>query len=262
MTPRRSCSCGGRTDADKGAGPAARRGRVSSRVSSTRTSLVRLAEPRDVPALSAIRAALSIRSSSQREVAGNTVTSAAAPSARGFLLGSSPETYGSYVAGEAVMVAESGGRVVAYSVVLPDALLRRSEVYEKREQAGLDPALLRRLERSRVAYYDQLAALPGFGPLAVGLAYRHLLRSLEEHDALLATTVVEPVRNVAAVPLLLGVGFQPVGRIDEVYPEAGRVSSCVYAVTREAVCAVRASRRALRFEGRLGSNRSLVAAEP
>lgn len=215
---------------------------TSSGVSGT-TGNVRLAEPRDVPALSAIRSALTLQV--------GTLRAGVAPRARGFLLGSAPETYAMYVAAGAVMVAEVGGRVVAYSVVLPDALLRRSEVYAKRNQAGLEPGLLEWLERSRVAYYDQLASLPGHAALAVNLAYRHLRCAIEVHDAVLATTVVEPVLNEAAVPLLVGVGFRPVGEVEEVYPEVGRIRSRVHAVTREAAADVRSTARALRFERRL-----------
>ena len=207
------------------------------------TSTVRPAEPRDVPALSAIRAALTLQLGIQHD--------GVAPQARGFLLGSAPETYAMYVAAGAVQVADVKGRAVAYSVVLPDSLLRSSEVYAKREQAGLEPGLLEWLERSRVAYYDQLASLPGHAALAVNLAYRHLQRTIEIHDAVLATTVVEPVQNAAAVPLLMGVGFRPVGEVEEVYPEVGRIRSRVYAVTRESVAAVRSTARALRFERRL-----------
>lgn len=205
---------------------------------------LRPATQADVAALGALKGALALQPPSTA----NTEDQAGA---RGFLLGSSAETYAVYVAAGAVLLAEAGGRLVAYSVVLPDELLRSSEVYEKRHQAGIAPELLARLERSRVAYFDQLAALPGHGVLAVRLAYEHLLLAMETHHAVLATTVVEPMRNVSAVPLLLGVGFVPVGEVDEPYPEVGRIRSCVYAVTREAVEAVRRSPRGARYEHRL-----------
>lgn len=202
-------------------------------------SEVRRAVASDAARLSEIRASLAL-------------TSVQAPAAAGgFLLGSAAETYSAYIAGGCVMVVESRGAVVAFSVVLPDALLRRSEVYAKRHSSTLPPALLTRLERSKVAYFDQLAAVPRRGLDAAGLAYRHLLDTFESHDAVIATTVVEPVENRAAVPFLAGVGFRAVGFIDEEYPQVGRIRSRLFLADSAALGAVRATPLAARYERRL-----------
>jgi hypothetical protein len=212
----------------------------------------RLAEAADVPRMGEIRSAVPLRQHAvaRGEEEGSAVT--AGTSVRGgYLLGSSAEVYGHYVEQGCVMVAEARGVVVAYSVVLPDSLLRLSDVYAKRHAAGLPAALLQRLERSQVAYFDQLAALPGSGVVAAGLAYHHLVDAFWDHDAVLATTVLEPVENRAAVPLLHAIGFVPVGEIDEEYPVVGRLRSRVYAAERAAVAAVRATPLAQRYERRI-----------
>lgn len=207
---------------------------------------VRPAVASDVDQLLAIKSRLALRPERREAPVGATLR------AGGFLLGTSREAYADYIELGCVLVAERGSAVVAFSVVLSDAVLRSAPVYAKRGEAGIAPALLERLEHARVAYFDQLAAQPGHGAAAPGLAYRHLLTALATHDAVLATTVVEPVENLAAVPLLRAVGFVPVGVIDEAYPEAGRIRSRVYLAERAAVDAVRATRRAARFERRIG----------
>jgi hypothetical protein len=225
------------------------------------TALIRRAVKADVKRLGVIRSALSPFSAGNRGEAGSAATHSA-PGARGFLLGSSESTYEAYVSNDTVLVAEARNEVVAYSVVLPDAVLRRSDIYAKRHHAHLEPALLALLERSNVAYFDQLASLPGHGFAAVHLAYRHLLETLRSHDAVLATTVVAPVENLHAVPLLRGMGFKPVGLIDEVYPEAGPIRSRVYLADRAAVAAARRSPLAIRFERRIAFQERLPALEP
>lgn len=202
-------------------------------------ALVRPATGDDVAALLALRAGLTPR---WREPF--------TPAAGGFLLGSTEETYRAHVANGCVWVGETRGLVEAYSVVLPDAVLRTTEVYAKRHQADLPPGLVERLEAARVAYFDQLAARPGYGATATRLAYLHLLDACASHDAVLATTVVEPVVNRAAVPLLEAVGFTAVGSIAEHYPDVGAITSRVYLVETHAVLAAARSPRGVRFERR------------
>lgn len=199
--------------------------------------IVRPAEAGDVEALMAIRALLTPR---WRE--------SFAGAAGGFLLGSTVDAYHAHVANGCVMVTEVAGAVNAYSVVLPDAVLRTTEVYAKRHDAGLAPGLLERLEGAKVAYFDQLAARPGHGAAATRLAFLHLIETCAVHDAVLATTVIEPVVNRAAVPLLEAVGFRPVGSIEEQYPEVGAVTSRVYLVETCSVVAAVATARGERFK--------------
>ncbi len=200
-------------------------------------SSVRPADLGDVAALMSIRSALTPR-----------WHEAFVPAAGGFLLGSSDDAYRALVSNGCVMLAETAGKVTAFSVVLPDSVLRSSEVYGKRHDAGIAPESVARLEGARVAYFDQLAAVPGHGPAATMLAYLHLLDTCKTHDAVLATTVIEPVVNRAAVPLLEAVGFRAVGSIAEHYPDVGPIMSRVHLVESGAVAAAAASTRGMRFQ--------------
>lgn len=202
-------------------------------------SSVRPATDGDVGTLMALRASLTPR-----------WPESYAPTAGGFLLGSTEGVYRDRVASGCVWVAETRGVVNAYSVVLPDGVLRRTEVYTKRHDAGLAPQLLERLDAARVAYFDQLAARPGHGVAATRLAYLHLVAACESHDAVLATTVIEPVTNRAAVPLLEAVSFTPVGCIHEHYPGVGAVTSRVYLAESGTVKAAVGTERGIRFDRR------------
>lgn len=107
------------------------------------------------------------------------------------------------------------------------------------------------LEGRRVAYFDQLVAEARQEWLSARLAYLHLLSVFERHDAVLATTVMEPIENRAALPYLEATGFLTLGAIDEHYPEIGDLRSRIHVLTKKRFEEVRRSPLARRFERRL-----------
>ncbi|NVB39502.1 hypothetical protein G6O69_16795 [Pseudenhygromyxa sp. WMMC2535] len=151
----------------------------------------------------------------------------------GFLLGSDPAVYGQLLAGGRVWLLEVAGEVVGFSVTLDDAALRRSALWDRREQVdwsqGLDPEALL---GSRIAYFDQLAVLPDRRNRYWGvfLAVRALDELFADHDLVLTTTVVEPIVNDAALPLLVRAHARRLGVIEERYPEVGRVCSAIHLI--------------------------------
>lgn len=178
----------------------------------------------------------------------------------GFLLGASAEVYLQYVSLGCVRVAgrrqegvagSGKEQVVAFSVILPDEVVRRSPLYESREKAELAPGVLAWLESLRVAYFDQLVTEDGHTGAAAPLAYQHLIEAFETHDVALATTVLEPFENRAAQPFLDFAGFAALGSIDEHYPQVGALRSKIHGVSKERFEEARRTALAVRFERRL-----------
>jgi hypothetical protein len=152
----------------------------------------------------------------------------------GFLLGTSERGYAALIEAAQVTVLCSDGQPVGFCVALPDAVLRASELWARRDQVdwgGFDPSAV---EAAPVGYFDQLAVLPGHRRAgAVALALRGAWGLFSTgHAHLLATTVVAPVRNTAAIPLLARVGARRVGSIAEVYPEIGPLVSDLHLLAR------------------------------
>lgn len=153
----------------------------------------------------------------------------------GFLLGSDRDQYREHVSHSRVMVSQSrDGEIDAFSVVLDDDAFRASELWEQRRHADVPAELLARFASARLAYFDQLVARPGRAWASARLAFHHMVDAMRRHDALLATTVVEPVVNSAALPFLREVGFEVVGHVEETYPRIGRLRSAVHLLTRDA----------------------------
>lgn len=150
----------------------------------------------------------------------------------GFLLGSSREQYAFLVEHAQVTVLEEApGRLAGFAVALPDAVLRATELWARRESIRWEAASPEALEGARVAYFDQLAVRPPprCRTYAPALAVAALARLAESgHEHLFATVVREPVRNRASLPLLEAVGARKVGEIEEEYEGVGRVLSEVY----------------------------------
>ena len=206
-------------DADErlGHGPGARR------ATPRRGAVVRLAEPSDLDGLVALREARAWRADAPPTAAG------------GFLLGSDREHYRDHVAHGRVMVTPAAaGGLDAFSVVLDDAAFRASDLWERRRHADVPAELVARFEHVRLAYYDQLVARPGRAWASTRLAFHHVVEAIRRHDAMLATTVVAPVVNAAALPFLREIGFELVGHVDETYPRIGRLRSALYLLTRDA----------------------------
>lgn len=212
---------------------------------------VRAALPHDVERLCEIRASRAL----QPEDAAN----GSAPRG-GFLLGASEATYEAYVAAGCVNVLVGDPEhVVAFSVVLPDEAVRSSSIYARRHQSDLAPEVIAWLESQRVAYFDQLVAEAGLEGVSARLAYLHLIEAFERHDAVLATTVIAPVENRAALPFLIATGFEALGSIDESYPVIGELRSKIHVLTKHRFSEVRASSRAERFERSLRRSESRLS---
>lgn len=150
----------------------------------------------------------------------------------GFLLGASAEAYAWFVEHAQVLVLEDPEHGVGgFAVALPDAVLRTTDVWVRRRSIAWKGASWDALEDARVAYFDQLAVRPDrrFRMYVAALAVAALVGIVESgHEHLFATVVREPVRNLASLPLLNGLGARPVGQIEEEYPGVGRLLSEVY----------------------------------
>jgi hypothetical protein len=154
------------------------------------------------------------------------------PAGGGFLLGATAEAYAWYVRHAFVYVLEDdAGAVGGFAVALPDAVLRQTDVWERRREISWEGGGWNALEAARVGYFDQLAVRPQrrFRIYAAVLAVS-ALRALVDagHQHVFATVVREPVRNLASLPLLAAAGARRIGQIDETYPEVGRILSDVY----------------------------------
>lgn len=192
--------------------------------------MIRRATPADAPALVAIKRALPLRDGGG-----------------GFLLGTDEAGYARLCAAADVRVAEVGGTPVALAVLLPDAVLRGSELWAKRAAIAWRGPDLLSLADGPVAYLDQLAAVPGRAHRLLGaaLAARVVDDAFAAHAHLFATTVEAPIRNAAAWPWLRRAGARHVGEVDEVYPEVGPLRSAVHHLDRATWRArVQAARRA------------------
>ena len=155
----------------------------------------------------------------------------------GFLLGTDEDGYRRLIETARVWVMDHEGQLTGMAVTMPDPILRTSDVWQKRDLIDWqDPDVeALDLDTLRVGYFDQLAALPDlYVRLAAGvLGLRALADLLADHEHVIATTVVEPIRNVAALKFLQRVGANRVGRVDEVYPEVGPLVSDLFHISRE-----------------------------
>ena len=190
---------------------------------------IRRATLADVPEMVAVKSALRLQDSTDG----------------GFLLGTDASGYSALVAAAEAWVLVDGDRVVGFAIALPDAIVRQSELWTRREHIawgdpgapsaarGFDPSTV---ERGVIGYFDQLAVLPAWRhhPRSVALASRAFLALLDAGCTdVFATTVSEPVENRAAWALLARIGFRKVGRIDEVYPEFGPLVSDLHHVSAD-----------------------------
>lgn len=183
---------------------------------------LRRATPADLDAIVAIKRSLPMPSG-ERTTAG------------GFLLGSEVEVYRELLELARVWLLEVDGRPAGFALTLDDAVLRGSPLWARREAIEWDPGFdVATALELRVAYFDQLAVLPTVRNRywGAGLALQALAEQFEvgQHDLVLTTTVLEPIVNRAALPYLARVGARRCGRIEEHYPDAGRVVSAIYAI--------------------------------
>lgn len=155
----------------------------------------------------------------------------------GFLVSTSLEKYRFFIENAFVRVLEDldHNQVIGFSIVLPDAVVRTSELWQKKESVrweNFDPA---ELESKKIAFYEQLAILPdpAYRRYAMLLAFANAPDAIETgHNCLLTTIVNYPVRNRAALPFLEGVGCTLIGGIEEIHPGIGVVQSDIYYVDK------------------------------
>ena len=88
----------------------------------------------------------------------------------GFLLGTTEAGYIFYIENGFCMVAESASEVVGFGIILPDQLIKVSEIWQKRNLAKwYIPIEL--LENKQLYYFEQLAFLPHYSKAAATLAF-------------------------------------------------------------------------------------------
>lgn len=151
----------------------------------------------------------------------------------GFLLGTNIDQYRDFIRHCYCLSAEVNGRVAGFGVILPNEVLKQTEIWNKRHSASWFTDL-RTLEQSNACYFEQLAFLKGYRKLAIALSYNLAAYAFRKgHTTLLTTTVNRPVLNLAAVPFIKAVNGKKVGNIDEVYPEVGNINSDIYMVKAE-----------------------------
>ena len=153
----------------------------------------------------------------------------------GFLLGTNLETYRFFIENAYVNVLEDKGTIVGFAIILPDILLRNSELWQRKNEINWDNFEAEQFDEKPICYVEQLAVLPEskYRFFGVGLAYLTLLQAFESHEAMFSTIVKEPIFNQASIPFLENVGGKCVGEVNEVLPEFGRLLSRVYFVERE-----------------------------
>lgn len=178
---------------------------------------VRRATPADAEALLAVKRALALPEGAREAPRG------------GFLLGASPERYRALIeAADVWVLTDAHGAVAGFAVVLPEAVLRASELWGRRELIRWDaPGWTAPDER--MCYFDQLAILPHARMRAPELALAALRAAVEAgHEHLYATIVAHPVYNAASLPLLRALGAQRVGTVEEEYEGVGTIVSDLY----------------------------------
>lgn len=153
----------------------------------------------------------------------------------GFLLIGERGSYARLFELARIWLLELDGEVVGYCVTLDDAILRVSPLWARRAEIQWRPSFdPTPLHERRVAYFDQLALSPVARRRFWGaaLALRALIELIDGagHDAVLTTTVLEPIVNRAALPYLARVGAREVGRLEERYPEVGSLVSAIHLI--------------------------------
>ena len=151
----------------------------------------------------------------------------------GVLLGTDASTYRFFIEQAHCLVAEKEGQIVGFGIILPDHLLRTSDIWRKRAQATWQ-VNLEKYEPQRLCYFEQLAFLPGNKRLVLILAYNLVKWAFDLGcETLFATTVNQPVLNLAAIPFIRAVHGIKAGNIDEEYPLIGPINSDIFLLSSE-----------------------------
>jgi hypothetical protein len=148
----------------------------------------------------------------------------------GFLLGASLEGYRVLIdAADVWVLTGTDGSVAGFAVLLPEPVLRASELWARREAIRWEVPSGWTPPEARVCYFDQLAILPRARMRAPELALTALRGAVRAgHEHLFATVVTHPVQNTASLALLRTLGARRVGSVDEEYEGVGRIVSDLY----------------------------------
>mgnify|MGYP001036685008 CR=1 FL=1 len=184
--------------------------------------LVRKASPEDVPIILEIKEALRLHID-------------ASANDGGFLLGSVPAVYEQLASAGQIALLVQDDCILGFSTMLDDHLFRASEVFERREQIDWDAFSPQEVMEESLAYFDQLAIHPAEqrGYLGAFLAMHTMDTLTEEAAHVFTTTLIEPVENRAALPLIHKIGGRQVGTLTEHYPDVGQVTSAIFHLPRE-----------------------------
>ena len=151
----------------------------------------------------------------------------------GFLLGTDINTYKFYIENGYCLTAIVNDKIVGFGIILPNQLVIKSELWEKRKQVNWT-INFNDIENSNVSYIEQLAFLKGHRKLSIILPY-NLVKSVFDNgsDFILTTTVKKPIVNTAAIPYIKSIGGFKIGNINEIYPIVGSINSDIYLIKKE-----------------------------
>lgn len=185
---------------------------------------LRRADPGDLDAILTIQRQLPMPSPGQAKA-----------EADSFLLGSDADGYARMLESDRMWLLVAEDQAIGFTLTLDEALFRASLLWDRRDAIEWRPDFESAVALDqRVAYFDQLAVLPGIRrrEWSACLALRALaeLISDEGHEQVLTTTVVEPVVNRAALPYLAHLGARRIARLDEHYPEVGPIVSALHLI--------------------------------
>ena len=186
--------------------------------------LIRRASPEDVPDILGVKESLRLEFGASLDADDG-----------GFLLGSVPEVYEQLAHAGQILLLVQGARVLGFSTMLDDRLFRSSAVFARREQIAWDAFSPQEVLSESIAYFDQLAIHPEGqrGHLGALLAMSTMDALTDEAEHVFTTTLLEPIENRAALPLIQKVGGRQVGTLTEVYPEVGQVTSAIFHLPRD-----------------------------
>lgn len=148
----------------------------------------------------------------------------------GFLLGTDLATYEFYIANGFSLVAEINHKVIGFGIILGDALLRKSDLWQRKDEVDWT-IQIDIFEHKKIGYIEQLAFLKGNRRLALKLAYNLAKWVFDQNtDALFTTTVNKPVVNLAALPFIYALSGYKIGEVDEFYPSFGPIKSDIHLI--------------------------------
>lgn len=167
----------------------------------------------------------------------------------GFLLGTNAENYRFFIENAFTNVLEDQGKIVAFAIILPDALVRNSDLWQRKDEIAWQNFDAKKLAEAPLCYFEQLAVLPDskYRFYGIALAFKTLETAFAAgHAAMFTATVKSPILNLAAVPYLENVGAQVVGTVNENIEGFGNLVSDVYFVERETFARTVAAHRLYR----------------